>query len=326
MAGFFVESNCVIRYLTLCMKLIVKIVISLLIISNCAYAEPGRQRSDPNTRSKRLTRKWIHTYDSIPQHIQYKKFVSEAIGRECGYMLYLPPSYQANKSKRFPVVYWLPGIAGNPRASWDFINSINDAIKQKKAPEIIVVGVNGVYASMYCNSASGQFPMETVIIKDLISYIDKTYRTIATREKRAIEGFSMGGFGSARLGFKYTQLFGAVSIFSAAMYKAQPFKEKHSKTFEEIFNNDLEYFRQNSPWTIVKQNADKIKESGTAIRLFVGKNDRLVPKNTEFHQLLDSLGIKHEFGIIKDLGHNRKKLYKDGGGNLSEFYTKVFAE
>ena len=55
-------------------------------------------------------------------------------------------------------------------------------------------------------------------MKDLIPHIDATYRTIADRGSRWVEGFSMGGFGAAHLGFKYPEIFGAVSIMSGALF------------------------------------------------------------------------------------------------------------
>ncbi len=56
--------------------------------------------------------------------------------------------------------------------------------------------------------------LEPILINELLPHIDATYRTIATREGRIIEGFSMGGYGTARSGLKYPQLFGAVSILA----------------------------------------------------------------------------------------------------------------
>ena len=53
-----------------------------------------------------------------------------------------------------------------------------------------------------------------MIVKELTPHVDATYRTIARREDRAVEGFSMGGYGAAHLGFKYPEVFGIVGIMS----------------------------------------------------------------------------------------------------------------
>ena len=47
--------------------------------------------------------------------------------------------------------------------------------------------------------------------------MDHTYRTMAARETRAVEGFSMGGYGAAHLGFKHPDFFGVVSIRAGAL-------------------------------------------------------------------------------------------------------------
>jgi S-formylglutathione hydrolase FrmB len=80
---------------------------------------------------------------------------------------------------------------------------------------MIVVAVNGLASNtMYSDTHDGQYPLETVIITDLIPHIDATYRTIAAREARGVNGFSMGGFGAAHLGFKYPDVFGVDSIMA----------------------------------------------------------------------------------------------------------------
>ena len=78
-----------------------------------------------------------------------------------------------------------------------FVSPLAAAIRAGKAPAMIVVLVNGIAASFYCDSPNGKLPVDSVIIKELIPHVDQTYRTIARREARAVEGFSMGGYGIA---------------------------------------------------------------------------------------------------------------------------------
>jgi S-formylglutathione hydrolase FrmB len=67
--------------------------------------------------------------------------------------------------------------------------------------------------SMYSSSrTTGDF--ETFVAKDLVAYIDKHYRTLATRESRGLVGHSMGGYGAARIGIKHADLFGALYLMS----------------------------------------------------------------------------------------------------------------
>ncbi len=268
-------------------------------------------------------RRWTYTYFSIPENIQYKRFRSQTINQDYGYMVYLPPGYEKDQTKHYPVVYWLPGRNGNPDAAWKFMQLTDKAIKAGNCPAMIVIGVNGIQSSMYCDDHSGQFPIETVIIQDLIPHVDATYRTIPKREKRAIEGFSMGGYGAARLGFKYPELFGAVSILSGALHKPEFLKNHRPEIFEEVFNNDLEACAKSSPWTIVQDYAKKYRKH-TYIRIFVGEKDVLKEKNLVYHHILEKLQIPHEFGIVKNAKHNFSQLYANWDGNPFEFYQKAF--
>ena len=89
------------------------------------------------------------------------------------------------------------------------------AVRSAYIPPVIVVFPNGLAESMWCDSKDGRVPMETIVVKELLPYIDRTFRTIASREGRMIEGFSMGGYGAARLGLKHHELFGAASVLGA---------------------------------------------------------------------------------------------------------------
>src|SRR4029453_14108563 len=123
-----------------------------------------------------------------------------------------------------------------------------------KTPPMLVVFVNGVRNSFYCDSADGKVPVETVIVKDLIPHIDSTYRTVAKREGRIIEGFSMGGFGAAHLGLKYPKLFGTVSIIDGALVDLATMQNRHSDLYERIFGGKEERFLAENPRTLARKN------------------------------------------------------------------------
>ena len=80
---------------------------------------------------------------------------------------------------------------------------MHEAMQKGDMPQCIVVFVQGLPIGWYNNSVDGTMPVEDVVIKDLIPHIDATFRTIASREGRGIDGMSMGGYGSLHLGFKY---------------------------------------------------------------------------------------------------------------------------
>ena len=97
--------------------------------------------------------------------------------------------------------------------------------------------VHGLRDSFYCDTADGQIPVESVIIQDWIPHLDRYYRTLEHRNQRILEGFSMGGFGAAHLGFKYPEIFGAVSILDRALLDADQMKARHRVLWERHGDN-----------------------------------------------------------------------------------------
>jgi len=217
-------------------------------------------------------------------------------------------------------MYWLHGIGGAQTGVPMLIQRFDAAIEAGKTPPMLIVFVNGVRNSFYCDSADGKIPVDTVIVKDLIPHIDSTYRTIASREGRIIEGFSMGGFGAAHLGFKYPELFGAVSIIDGALVDLNTMQTRHSDLYQRIFGGDEQRFAAENPRKLVEKNQAAIRGK-TAIRLAVGA---LVPGNRSFHDQLTELKLDHDFDVF-DVGHNHAAIYESLGDKNWAFYKTAFS-
>ncbi len=260
---------------------------------------------------------------SAPAGTSYRTFYSRTIQGEASYLIYLPPDYESAAGKRYPVVYWLHGLGGNQRAGGAFVAQLDAAIRGGHCPALIAVLVNGLRDSRYYDSKDGKRPVETVIVRDLLPHIDGTYRTIAKREFRAIEGYSMGGFGAAHLGFKYPELFGAVSILAGALLDEEMAMSK-GDLYQKNFGGDREYFNAGSPWVLVRENAAKIR-GRTSVRIGVGERDSLAERNTKYHELLDSLNIRHQFFTVPGVAHEQARFYRTLTGESFEFYRKAFA-
>ncbi len=154
--------------------------------------------------------------------------------------------------------------------------------------------------------------MESVIIKDLIPHVDATYRTLARREDRIIEGYSMGGFGAAHLGFKYPELFGTVVVNAGALI------DPSFPMMTRIFGNDLPRATAEHPMQLVRQNADKLRGQ-THIRIGCGSVDHLLEKNKALHELLDELHIANDFEVVPDIAHDSVHYYQKLGPKVSSF-------
>lgn len=251
---------------------------------------------------------------------QYKTFRSATIGKDVSYVIYIPAEHEKSPTARFPVIYWLHGIGGAQTGIPRLVERFDEAISAGKTPPMFIVFVNGVRDSFYCDTADGKVPVETVIIKDLIPHIDASYRTVGRREGRLIEGFSMGGFGAAHLGFKYPDLFAGVSIIDAAMVDLNTMQSRHSALYERIFGGKEVNFNAENPRVLVEKNADAIRGK-TSIRFAVGA---LVAGNRTFHEQLTGLNIAHDYDVF-DVGHNHVAIYDGLGDKNWQFYRQAFA-
>jgi enterochelin esterase-like enzyme len=232
-------------------------------------------------------------------------------------MIYLPEEYK-NTSSRYPVIYYLHGGNGNQREGQWLINEMDKAIKAQKMPPVIIISVQALPIGWYCNANFGakgviSGPVENVLIKNLVPYIDAHYRTIANSSGRGLEGWSMGGFGAIRLAFKFPELFGFTSSIAGALID---FQDEHNpqylvNTFGPATGIDseksIEYFEAIHPRVYARKNSEMIKKN-VKVRLVVGDQDWLYNNNGKlitklFSDYLDSLGIKHDYTVLKNVGH-----------------------
>ena len=147
----------------------------------------------------------------------------EAVDRDV--IVFLPPSYQKDKHRRYPVVYALHGYSIGAEQWTHEIHvpqTIEGAIAQG-AKEMIVVLPDSktIYGgSMYSSSqTTGDF--ENFIADDVVQYIDAHYRTLPNRLSRGLVGHSMGGYGASRIGMKHPDVFGVLYIMSPCCMSAR---------------------------------------------------------------------------------------------------------
>jgi len=140
-------------------------------------------------------------------------------------LVFLPPSYSSERSRRYPVVYALHGYSIGAE-QWSQEIHVPQTIEgafARGAKEMIVVLPDSKTVhngSMYSSSATtGDF--ETFIALDVVSYIDAHYRTIPNRNSRGLVGHSMGGYGATRIGLKHPDVFGSLYIMSPCCLSAR---------------------------------------------------------------------------------------------------------
>ena len=247
---------------------------------------------------------------------QYRLYPTPARGPNTfgSYRVYLPPDYQANPSRRYPVIYFLHGRSVDSKRplTAGYISRLDAAIRSGAMPPAIVVIPQGLTTGWYVDAEDGQHPMESLIVKNLIPFIDATYRTTARREARAIEGHSMGGYGALHIGFKYPDLFVAVTGNSPALVE---------NVTDDVGSQD--FWVREAPGTLAAANADKLKRQ--QIRIIVGDQDSLFPVGKKLDDVLTGLKVPHEFAPVAGSPHNHDQLLQYETFDTMAFYRRAFA-
>lgn len=127
----------------------------------------------------------------------------------------LPAGYDTS-TRRYPSLYMLHGRGGNPI---DFSKAVFGVPALANQDVIIVVpeGGRGSWYTNWVNQPRGQAQWETFHVNQLIPWIDANLRTVADGKKRAIGGFSMGGYGAMHYAFKHPGTFAHASSYSGGV-------------------------------------------------------------------------------------------------------------
>lgn len=226
---------------------------------------------------------------------------SEAMKKNLKAAVTTPSSY-SESDKHFPVLYLLHGGSG-AFDDWHkkvtepgLVNQLADAYN------LIIVTPGVGPASYYFDSPMmDSVQYETYIIKELIPEIDKSYKTLAKKESRAITGLSMGGHGAITLSAKHPELFVAAGSMSGVMnidtrlWKVpEDFQKLRQSQQKAMLGDDLTYESPFSTYTAVGL-VDQMKDNGIALIIDIGVDDFLIETNRQMHQLLLENGTPHDY-------------------------------
>ena len=147
--------------------------------------------------------------------VEAVKFESKLVGKPLPYNVVLPPFYNTPESRavRYPVIYLLHGLGGG---AGDWVSDRARLAAYAASFRFIIVtpeGGDGWYTDS-ATVATDKF--ETYIIEELIPDVERRYRTLTTRDARAVAGLSMGGYGALKFGVKHPQMFTFAASLSGA--------------------------------------------------------------------------------------------------------------
>ena len=186
---------------------------------------------------------------------------SKILAHPVPYCIILPPSFDANKSRRFPILYFLHGLGDNEQSfihtgAW---NLTEDLREQGQITEFLIATPHAD-ASFYINSKDGKTRYEDFLLLEFFPFIENRYRAAPARTHRAIAGISMGGYGALHFAFRHPQLFSSVGAHSAALIEKLPVflgptpNSPRSRVLGEVFGAppDEAFWQRNSPLTFAR--------------------------------------------------------------------------
>ncbi len=186
--------------------------------------------------------------------VEESVFYSASLGRDMHYLVLLPRDYAGGR--RFPVLYLLHGLYGDYK-NWD----TRTHLEQIAAAYSWLIVTPDAGDSWYVNSATKPAEkFEDYIAKDLISEVDKKYRTIAEKRARAVAGLSMGGYGAVKLALKHPDLFAFAGSLSGAFNAAQNLDDLRpdfrAKLLEVFGNSGSATRTDNDVFLLLKNSSD----------------------------------------------------------------------
>ncbi|HPQ56160.1 MAG TPA: alpha/beta hydrolase-fold protein [Bacteroidales bacterium] len=266
-----------------------------------------------------------------PEFIRYSKDIvmqSKVLNASVKYSVYLPDDYLSDTTVRYAVVYLLHGL-GDDNNSWNDIylrvsSLINELEHSGEISKMIYVMPQG-FRTYYVNRHTGTYDYMDMFVQELVPHIDRTLRTVANRDHRAVVGYSMGGYGAMILPSKHPELFSVSVPLSMSFRTDKQYMTEPSGGWDGqwgyIFGGEgrigearlTPYYKEHSPFCFF--NAETAG-SYDSVKYFLDCGDdeeQLLVANDTLHVLMRSLGIDHEFRVRN-------------GAHTSDYWRKAMYE
>jgi len=164
-------------------------------------------------------------------NVQQVLFPSKSTNTSRRAFIYTPPGYNKDAKKRYPVLYLQHGW-GEDETAWSnqgHANLIMDnLIAEGKIKPFIIVMTYGMTndAKPATIRSFSVVPFQTVLMDELIPYVDANFRTLADKDNRAMGGLSMGGFETHAITLARPEVFSYYALLSGGTYKSDEIKDK----------------------------------------------------------------------------------------------------
>jgi putative tributyrin esterase len=244
----------------------------------------------------------------LPTNVKIVHFPSAILGEERDMLVMLPVDYETSV-RRYPVLYLLHGADADIT---DFARGTNLS-EYAKHHQLIIVTPDAS-KSWYVNAAKNpKAQYDDYMMKEVIAYIDKNFRTIPEPFARAIGGMSMGGFGAMFLGLEHRDQFAAIGSFSGSVAYGHFPPEALPKNPTDEEKKQIQAYSDlmGAPGS-KEQKARDVFELAQQVpvnevpMLFIvcGAQDGSIEETHDFLRVLAKRGIPYEYREVSPRGHS----------------------
>ena len=284
----------------------------------------GDKKSKDEKKKERPPFAWVNKPSKkYAKYVDHKTFASPSLRLDVGYNIVLPPQYDESDKQsesRFPVVYYLHGgRPGSESKSLGVAAIVAEHLQAGRVDPMIYVFVNGGPVSHYNMPNQPEAQGADIFIKELIPHIDTTYRTIANRAGRGIEGFSQGGRATMRLALRYPDLFCSAASGGGGHETERRISESGGRESDKLV-----FHEGDNTWDLARAYSSA-REFDVEWLLYVGTQGFNYHNNLEYMQFLNSLGIGYRRMIVAGVEHSGTKIYQRRGLEVMKFHARNFA-
>lgn len=286
-------------------------------VDGVTVMDPANVSFFPNERFKASlvdvpgTSPLVHALKDVPHGAIHYEYYPSSDGTTGSVVVYTPPGYDKDATKKYPVFYLISGTT-DTEETWFKVGRANfildNLIAEGKAKPMIIVMPYGNIAARVAEQKGGSKPADPMgrdnadavsranafekdLVDNIIPYVEKNYRTLPSRESRAIGGFSRGGGQTLRTAFGNMDKFAWICCYAAYLSPAEM-----ERSFKPIYENAANTNKQ--------------------LKLFwigVGNEDFLYNGTVEFMDFMKTKGVNYK-SLITSGGHtwmNTKKYLSE---------------
>ncbi len=261
------------------------------------------------------------------ENISEYEFKSRLVGQKVNYHVFYPEQLKTYRGP-VPTLIWLHGSFSSLQGIVPLSNYFKSAIDNGQIKPMAVVFPHGLNQSLWVDSKDGRYPVEKVLVNELIPDLKNHFNFRPDRVKPMIAGFSMGGYGAGRLYFKYPDLFsGAIALAAGPLNEnfetASGSEGQREVLLEEIFDNDMRYYQEVNPKGEALKFSRNTFKPHVNFTIMVGDVDKTYHENQRFTQYLKSLNIEHNYIVINGADHNMKQVLQLAGNQFLDIINRT---